>query len=55
MKKYTEEELKYYFQTIKEKYKSAPIAWNCRSVELLMFDDDFKADNLDTILDNRKE
>ncbi len=55
MKKYTEEELKEYFQRMKEKYKGTPIAWNFKSVELAMFDDDFKSNNIDTVLDNRKE
>ena len=47
---YTKEELKYYFQTMKEKYKRAPVAWNFKSVELAMFDEDFKCDNIDTVL-----
>ena len=50
---YTKEELKYYFQTMKEKYKGTPAAWNYRAVELSMFDDDFKKDNIDTILNNK--
>ena len=53
MKKYTKEELRYYFQTMKEKYKNSPKAFE--SVELSMFNDVFKADNLDTVLNNRKE
>lgn len=52
---YTKEELKYYFQTMKEKYKWAPAGWNYKAVEMAMFDEDFKSDNIDTILNNRKE
>ena len=55
MRTYTKEELRYYFQTMKEKYKNAPIAERFVSMDLLMFDSIFEADNLDTILDNRKE
>lgn len=55
MRAYTKEELRYYFQTMKEKYKSSPTVKAFESVELSMFSDIFKADNLDTILDNRKE
>lgn len=51
-KMYTKEELKYYFQTMKEKYKNTPAAWYFRSVELSMFDDDFKY-NIDTVLKRR--
>lgn len=55
MKKYTKEELKYYFKTMKEKYRNSPTIKAFESVELSMFSNVFKADNLDTILDNRKE
>lgn len=55
MKKYTKAELKYYFQTMKEKYKNSPTVKAFELVKLSMFSDAFKADNLDTILDNRKE
>jgi len=50
---YTKEVLKYYFQTMKEKYKHAPAAWNFKAVELAMFDEDFKRDNIDTVLTRR--
>ena len=49
---YTKEELKYYFQTMKEKYKNTPAAWYFRSVELSMFDEDFR-NNIDTVLKKR--
>ena len=49
---YTKEKLKYYFQTMKEKYKNTPAAWYFRSVELSMFDDDFR-NNIDTVLKRR--
>lgn len=55
MRTYTKKELRYYFQTMKEKYKNSPTVKAFESVELSMFSDVFKADNLDTILDNRKE
>lgn len=51
---YTKEELKYYFQTMKEKYKHVPAAWNFKSVEWAMFDDAFKTDNIDIVLNNKK-
>lgn len=50
---YTKEELKYYFQTMKKKYKHVPAAWNFKSVEWAMFDEDFKSDNIDTVLKKR--
>ena len=50
---YTKEELKYYFQTMKEKYKNTPAAWCFRSVEISMFDDDDFRNNIDTILKRR--
>lgn len=55
MRTYTKEELRYYFQTMKEKYKNSPTVEAFESVELSMFSDVFKADNLDTVLNNRKE
>lgn len=55
MKKYTKEELKYYFKTMKEKYRNSPSIKAFESVELSMFNPTFKADNFNTILDNRKK
>ncbi len=50
---YTKEELKYYFQTMKKKYKHTPAEWSFKSVELSMFDEDFKRDNIDTVLNDK--
>jgi len=55
MRKYTKEELKYYFQTMKEKYRNAPYVRAFEIVEFSMLDLAFKEDNLDTVLDNREE